>query len=197
MKSRSRSPDGRFCKLTSLPPTFLPRRPTFRKEKVSSLVLGGSVLLVLIVVSMFNQVSAQPMILVVTGTIQPGVEAGCWLIRDDASNKEYLLLDAPSALQIDGLHAQITGYMRTDIASYCMQGEGALQIISYSVVGSETTISVGTVCTTTWTHTGGYLPVPFGVCQEITAQSPNPILNLLTDFWSWLRSLVCRFGYCT
>jgi hypothetical protein len=157
-------------------------------------------LLVMMAAPMLNQVSAQPTVLVVNGTIRAGVEAGCWLIRDDASKKEYLLLDTPGALQIDGLRALIVGYVRTDVASYCMQGDGALQIISYSVVGSETTVTVGTACTTTWTHTGGYLPVPFGVCQEITTQSSNPILNLLSllaEFWSWLRSLVCRFGYCT
>lgn len=53
------------------------------------------------------------------------------------------------------------------------------------------TMTYSATCTTTWTHTGDYLPVPSGVCQEIV--SPDPILKALTDFWNWLN---CLFGHC-
>ena len=53
------------------------------------------------------------------------------------------------------------------------------------------TVTYSATCTTTWTHTGDYLPVPSGVCQEIVP--PNPFLKALTDFWNWLN---CLFGHC-
>ena len=152
----------------------------------SSLVV---LLLVATLASVFTLASAET--LTVTGTMHPGVEAGCWLIRADGTGTDYLLIDAPDALRVDGLHVQVTGEIKTDIASYCMQGSAALQVTSYSVF---TTSTLQSTCTTTWTHTGGYLPVPSGVCQEIVP--PNPILKALMDIWNWLRALLCDFGFC-
>ena len=128
--------------------------------------------------------------------MHPGVEAGCWLIRADATGTEYLLIDAPEALRVDGLHVQITGEIKTDIVSYCMQGSAALQVTSYSLPSSwTTTASTSNVtCTTTWTHAGGYVPVPSGVCQQIVP--PNPIAKALTELWNWFRTQLCGFGFC-
>lgn len=42
-----------------------------------------------------------------------------------------------------------------------------------TVYNTYSSISTGTsqaTCTTTWTHTGGYLPVPSGVCQELVQE---------------------------
>ena len=153
----------------------------------SSLVV---LLLVLTLASIFTLASAET--LTVTGTMHPGVEAGCWLIRADDTSTDYLLIDAPDNLRVDGLHVQVTGEIKTDIASYCMQGSAALQVTSYSIFNASTLQST---CTTTWTHTGGYLPVPSGVCQEIAP--PNPILKALTDIWNWIRALLCGFGFCS
>jgi hypothetical protein len=150
----------------------------------SSLVV---LLLVVTLASIFTLASAET--LTVTGTMHPGVEAGCWLIRADGTGTDYLLIDAPDTLRVDGLHVQVTGEIKTDIASYCMQGSAALQVTSYSIFTSSTLQST---CTTTWTHTGGYLPVPSGVCQEIVPT--NPILKALTDIWNWIRALLCGFG---
>jgi len=152
----------------------------------SSLVV---LLLVVTLASIFTLASAET--LTVTGTMHPGVEAGCWLIRADGTGTDYLLIDAPNTLRVDGLHVQVTGEIKTDIASYCMQGSAALQVTSYSISTSSTLQST---CSTTWTHIGGYLPVPYGVCQEIVP--PNSILKALTDIWNWLRALLCDFGFC-
>ena len=152
----------------------------------SSLVV---LLLVVTLASIFTLASAET--LTVTGTMHPGVEAGCWLIRVDGTGTDYLLIDAPDTLRVDGLHVQVTGEIKTDIASYCMQGSAALQVTSYSIFAVSTLQST---CTTTWTHTGGYMPVPSGVCQEIVP--PNPILKAVTDIWNWLRALLCDFGFC-
>jgi len=154
-------------------------------------------LLAVSVASIFNLASAETII--VAGTIHPGVEADCWLVRADATGTDYLLLDPPEALRVDGLHVQVTGEVKTDVASYCMQGSAMLQITSYSLLSSwSTTASTSNVtCTTTWTHTGSYVPVPSGVCQQIVPS--NPIVNLLTylrSLWNWFRQLLCGFGFC-
>ena len=152
----------------------------------SSLVV---LLLVVTLASIFTLVSAET--LTVTGMMHPGVEAGCWLIRADGTGTDYLLIDAPDTLRVDGLHVQVTGEIKMGIVSYCMQGSAALQVTSYSIFTGSTSQST---CTTTWTHTGGYLTVPFGVCQEVVPS--NPVLKAFTDIWNWLRALLCGFGFC-
>ena len=137
---------------------------------------------------------------VIQGTIHSGVEAGCWLIQVDGSNTEYLLLDTPDALRVNGLHVQITGTVRTDVASYCMQGDGALEITSYSIMSSWTTSSSSESCTSTMTVTlTSGQPIPPlapplpGSCYDFVTVPPSPIVKALTDFWNWLQ---CLFGYC-
>ena len=169
-------------KLTYVQPVYC--RSNLRAS--SSLVV---LLFVVTLASILTLASAETF--TVTGTMHPGVEAGCWLLRADGTGTDYLLIDAPETLRVDGLHVQVTGEIKTDIASYCMQGSAALQVTSYSIFTSSTLQST---CTTTWTHTGGYLPVPSGVCQEIVP--PNPILKALTDIWNWFRALLCHFGFC-
>ena len=97
--------------------------------------------------STYTSTSGTAETITVTGTVFHGVEAGCWLIRADATGTEYLLIDTPEVLRVDGLHVQVTGEIKTDIASYCMQGNAALQITSYSILSSLTTKTV-TVTTT-------------------------------------------------
>jgi hypothetical protein len=97
--------------------------------------------------STYTNTSGSAETITVTGTVFHGVEAGCWLIRADGTGAEYLLIDAPETLRIDGLPVQVTGEIKTDIASYCMQGRAALQITSYSILSSVTTTTV-TVTTT-------------------------------------------------
>ena len=97
--------------------------------------------------STYTGTSGSAETITVTGTVFHGVEAGCWLIRADGTGAEYLLIDTPEALRIDGLRVRITGEIKTDIASYCMQGSAALEITSYSILPSLTTTTV-TVTTT-------------------------------------------------
>jgi len=99
--------------------------------------------------SILNLASAETV--TVTGIMHTGVEAGCWLIRADATGTEYLLIDAPEALRIDGLRVQVTGEIKTDIVSYCMQGSAALQITSYSILSSLTTTTVTVTATSSLT----------------------------------------------
>ena len=141
---------------------------------------------------------------VIRGTIHSGVEAGCWLIQADGSNREYLLLNTPDVLRVNGLNVQITGTIRTDVVSYCMQGDGALEITSYLIVSSSTTSSSSESCTSTITVTltsGQPMPplalLPPGSCYAfvivLPTVPPNPIVKALTDFWNWLQ---CLFGHC-
>jgi hypothetical protein len=87
----------------------------------------------------------------VTGTMHSGVEAGCWLIRADGTGTEYLLIGAPDALHVNGLHVQVAGEIKTDVASYCMQGSAALQVTSYSILSSWTTTVMSVTATSALT----------------------------------------------
>ena len=146
--------------------------------------------------STYTSTRNSPETITVTGTMFHGGEAGCWLIRADSTGTEYLLIDTPEALRIDGLRVQVIGEIKTDIASYCMQGSAALQITSYSLLSSwSTTASTpNEACTTTWTHTVDYLPTPSGVCQQIVPR--HTIVKALTELWNWFRPLFCGFGFC-
>ena len=99
--------------------------------------------------SIFNLAAAET--ITVTGTIHPGVEAGCWLIRADGTGTEYLLIGPPDALRVNGLHVQVAGEIKTDVVSYCMQGSAALQITSYSILSSLSTTTVTVTATSALT----------------------------------------------
>ena len=103
----------------------------------------------------FNLAAAETV--TVTGTIHPGVEAGCWLIRADGTGTEYLLIGSPDALHVNGLHVQVAGEIKTDVVSYCMQGSAALQVTSYSILSSSSTTTV-TVTTTSVLTSGNVQP---------------------------------------
>jgi hypothetical protein len=75
----------------------------------------------------------------------------------------------------------------------CMGDEATTHCMGLIPSECQATTTAPYVCTTTWTHTGAFLPVPSGVCQEIVQVPPNPILSLWYRFWDWLR---CIFGHC-
>jgi hypothetical protein len=56
----------------------------------------------------------------VTGTVEAGVEAKCLILRADSVT--YQLVDGDPAVVFVGAHLTITGVLRPDIRSYCMQG---------------------------------------------------------------------------
>jgi hypothetical protein len=55
-----------------------------------------------------------------TGDVEPGVEAGCLLLRD--GGKTYLLIGGDPAVVRAGARVRVTGRVNTDLKSYCMQG---------------------------------------------------------------------------
>jgi len=78
---------------------------------------------------------------IMTGTLEPGVEAGCVIIRAD-DGTQYLLIgwsNYPPA----GTRVTVTGYFDNGVASYCMQGEAAIHVVSISTL-ELTTSSVTT-----------------------------------------------------
>jgi hypothetical protein len=78
----------------------------------------------------------------VTGTLGPGVEAGCVILRAD-DGTEYLLLgwsNYPPA----GARVTLTGYFDNSIASYCMQGKAAIHVVSISISNASASVSYGT-----------------------------------------------------
>jgi hypothetical protein len=97
------------------------------------------------VASIFGSAAAQAV--TVTGTMHPGVEAGCWLVRADNTGAEYLLIGASDALRVNGLRVQVAGEIKTDVASYCMQGSAVLQVTSYSILSPQSTTNMTVTAT--------------------------------------------------
>lgn len=108
--------------------------------------------------STYTKTSDSAETITVAGTVFHGIEAGCWLVRADGTGTEYLLIDAPEALRIDGLRIQVTGEIKTDMVSYCMQGSTSLQVTSYSILSSVTTTTV-TVTTTSLLTSSNVQPI--------------------------------------
>ena len=115
-------------------------KPFFCRSNLRASSSLVALLLVVTLASIFTITSAET--LTVTGTMHPGVEAGCWLIRADDTGTEYLLIDVPKPLRVDGLHVQVTGEIKTDIASYCMQGGAALSHIILGLYRFDSTVDL-------------------------------------------------------
>jgi len=56
----------------------------------------------------------------VTGTVMAGVEAKCLILKTDTTN--YQLLGGDPRVVHEDAHITVTGVIRTDVMSYCMQG---------------------------------------------------------------------------
>jgi hypothetical protein len=72
-----------------------------------------------------------PGVFTMTGTLEVGVEAGCMILRAD-NGTQYLLVgwsNYPPA----GTRVAVTGYVENSVASYCMQGEAAIHVVSISI----------------------------------------------------------------
>jgi len=78
-------------------------------------------------------------LMTVTGIVQTGVEPGCMILQ--ANGTQYLLLDW-SNYPPPGTRVTVTGYLDNSVASYCMQGNGAIHVISHSITKSTTWTSV-------------------------------------------------------
>lgn len=71
--------------------------------------------------------------MIVTGVVVAGVEAGCLILEAD-NGVNYLLLGGDPKVVTVGAILRINGWLRTDVASYCMQGQ-PLQIIRVEILG--------------------------------------------------------------
>lgn len=70
---------------------------------------------------------------VLRGLVVAGVELGCLLLRpDDAptSGPQYLLLGGDRTVLVPGFRVEVTGRIRTDVVSICMQGNAAFEVTS-------------------------------------------------------------------
>jgi hypothetical protein len=76
----------------------------------------------------------------VTGSLQSGVEAGCVILH--ANNGTQYLLTGWSNYPPAGTTVTVTGYVDTGVASYCMQGNVALHVVSIATTGTTTSFSI-------------------------------------------------------
>ncbi len=72
----------------------------------------------------------------IVGNVDRGVEAGCLVLYSN-SGAQYTLMDIPTELSNLAstyiVKVMVTGVLRPDVASYCMQGQ-TLQVQSYQVL---------------------------------------------------------------
>jgi len=62
----------------------------------------------------------EPGNLTLSGQVEPGVEAGCLIMK--TGGKTYLLLGGDPAVVRAGAQVRVTGRLVTNIRTYCMQG---------------------------------------------------------------------------
>lgn len=68
--------------------------------------------------------------IIVTGKLEPGVEAGCVILR--ANDGTPYLLIGWSNYPPFGTRVTVTGYFDNNVASYCMQGKAPIHVVSIS-----------------------------------------------------------------
>ncbi len=108
---------------------------------VSTLALAGP-----LIIHNSNQIT-------VTGSLEPGVEAGCVILH--AEDGTQYLLNGWTNYPPAGTIVTVTGYADTTAASYCMQGKEAIHVISIATPQTTTslTVSYGTGSATASTAT--------------------------------------------
>jgi hypothetical protein len=105
-------------------------------------------------------------LITVRGTLEPGVEAGCVILRteDDA---QYLLMDWPNYPPA-GTRVEVAGYSDNSMASYCMQGEVAVHVISITKwEPNSVTVSASISCGT-GSQTASTATVTAGTIEQST-----------------------------
>jgi hypothetical protein len=58
-----------------------------------------------------------------TGQVVAGVEHGCLILKDQTTNKTYLLLSGDPNVVSVGAWVRVVGSPAPGVMSYCMQGE--------------------------------------------------------------------------
>jgi hypothetical protein len=59
--------------------------------------------------------------LVLTGQVEPGVEARCLMLKD--AGRTYQLIGGDPAIVKAGARVRVTGHVAVGVMSYCMQGQ--------------------------------------------------------------------------
>jgi hypothetical protein len=59
--------------------------------------------------------------LVLTGLVEPGVEARCLILKD--AGRTYQLMGGDPAIVKAGARVRVTGHIAVGVMSYCMQGQ--------------------------------------------------------------------------
>ena len=89
----------------------------------------------------------------VAGRLEPGVEAGCVILHAD-DGTQYLLTGRSDYPPL-GTRVAVTGYFEKDVASYCMQGEAVIHVLSISIIEPASSLpasyATGTVTASTAT----------------------------------------------
>jgi hypothetical protein len=90
----------------------------------------------------------------VTGSLKPGVEAGCVILQAD-DGTQYLLAGSTNYPGF-GTRVSVTGYFEKDVASYCMQGKEVIHVLSISIAPTTAfSISYGTATASSATVISG------------------------------------------
>ncbi len=65
--------------------------------------------------------SASSASLVLSGQVEPGVEAGCLILKD--AGKSYELMGGDPTVVKAGARVRVVGHLATGVMSHCMQGQ--------------------------------------------------------------------------
>lgn len=119
----------------------------------SVLIVAGLMAGAVLVQPMFSHISNQ---VTVSGRLEPGVEAGCVILRSN-DGTQYLLTGSGSNPPF-GSSVTVTGYVESNSASYCMQGNATIRVLSINVtqITMSATFSYGTATASSATVITGY-----------------------------------------
>ncbi len=95
---------------------------------VSALILAGP-----LIIGHSNQIT-------VTGSLGQGVEAGCVILHAN-DGKQYLLTGWTN-YPPPGTKVTVTGYVDNNVATYCMQGNAAIHVLSITEPQTTTSFSL-------------------------------------------------------
>jgi hypothetical protein len=93
-----------------------------------------------------------------TGRLEPGVEAGCVLLHAD-DGTQYLLIGRSDYPPL-GTRVAVTGYFETDVATYCMQGDAVIHVLSIFIIGPTSSLSISYTIGTATASTATVMTAP-------------------------------------
>jgi hypothetical protein len=69
--------------------------------------------------------------LTIVGTVEDGVEPSCLILTDEKTGRRYNAMGGDRAIVKVGARIKVVGVIRTDVMSYCQQGQ-ILQVLQAS-----------------------------------------------------------------